>query len=162
MQGAPVTKYKIGGLVENPDLTMFHLTAVEDQPGAAGEVLNAFAEKQVNLEYITETSTTDGLAVMGICVNRAMASRIDAYLAGNAGIRKKLNITRIENVSVLGIYGPHFREKPNLAARFCQILGNSGVNILGLSSSISSICAVIRDDEIAKARSALLEVFELP
>jgi aspartokinase len=125
-------------------------------------VLNAFAEKQVNLEYITETSTTDGLAVMGICVNRAMASRIDAYLAGNAGIRKKLNITRIENVSVLGIYGPHFREKPNLAARFCQILGNSGVNILGLSSSISSICAVIRDDEIAKARSALLEVFELP
>lgn len=157
-----MTRFKIGGLVENLNLTMFHLTAVEDQPGAAGEVLNAFAENQVNLEYITETSTTDGLAVMGICVSSAMASRIDAYLAENAGIRKRLNITRIENVSVLGIYGPHFREKPNLAARFCQVLGRTGVNIHGLSSSISSICAVIRNDEIDTARRALLEVFELP
>ncbi len=157
-----MTKFKIGGLVENLDLTMYHLTAIEDQPGAAGEVLNAFAERQVNLEYITESSTTAGLAVMAICVNSAMTERIDDYLSENSEIRKRLNITKIEQVSVLGIYGPHFREKPNLAARFCEVLGKTGINILGLSSSISSICAVIRNHEVESARWSLLDVFELP
>jgi len=157
-----MTKFKIGGLVENPDLTMYHLTAVRDQPGAAGEVLIAFAEKHVNLEYITESSTTDGLAVMAICVRRQLAAPIDEYLLHNVDIQKKLSISKIEDVSVLGIYGPHFREKPSLAAHFCQILGKTDINILGLSSSISSMCAVIRNNEVEKARSALLEVFELP
>ncbi len=157
-----MTKFKIGGLVENPNLTMYRLTSVEDQPGAAGEVLIEFARKQVNLEFITESSTTDGLAVMAICVSSRSAERIDDYLLHNPEIRAQLNISKTEDVSVLGIYGPHFREKPNLAAHFCTILGKTGINILGLSSSISSICAVIQKNEVEKARWALLEVFELP
>jgi aspartokinase len=157
-----VTKFKIGGLVENQNLTMYRMTAVEDQPGAAGEVLIEFARKQVNLEFITESSAKEGLAVMLICVKSQLAERIEEYLIHNSGIREKLNITKTENVSMLGIYSPHFREKPSLAAYFCQVLGKTGINILGLSSSISSICAVIHKDEIEKARWALLEVFELP
>ena len=157
-----MTKFKIGGLVENPNLTMYRMTDVLDKPGTAGDVLHAFAEEQVNLEYITESSTTEGLAVMVICVDSKMAARIDDYLYKNNELYKKLNITKIEQVSVLGIYGPHFREKPNLAARFCQVLGKTGINILGLSSSISSICAIIRKDEVDQARWALLDVFELP
>jgi aspartokinase len=73
-----------------------------------------------------------------------------------------MNIKRVEQVSVIGIYGPHFREKPRLAAYFCQTLGKAGINILGLSSSISSISAVIVNDQLELARDALLKVFELP
>ena len=73
-----------------------------------------------------------------------------------------MDIRKVEKVSVIGIYGPHFREKPRLAAKFCQVLGNAGINILGLSSSISSICAVIVNDELESARDSLLEAFELP
>ncbi len=153
---------KIGGLVENRDLTLFRLTSVKDQPGAAGEVLNAFAEHGVNLEYITESSTVNGFAVMTICVRVQMAEKIDTIFYSKKQYSEQLNIKKVEHVSVIGIYGPHFREKPRLAAKFCQILGRAGINILGLSSSISSVCAIITDQDLSPARKALLNVFELP
>jgi len=155
-------KVKIGGLVENIDLTMYRLTTVQDEPGAAGEILQKFAENKVNLEYITESSTVKGYAVMAICVDLQMAEKIDKIFLQNKSISDQLSIKKEEHVSVIGIYGPHFREKPILAAQFCQTLGKSGINILGLSSSISSISAVILDEESEMARDAILQVFELP
>ena len=155
-------KVKIGGLVENRNLTLYRLTTVSDQPGAAGEILQAFAVNKVNLEYLTESSTVKGFAVMAICVNVQMAAIIDRIFYSDKKYSETLSIKKEENVSVIGIYGPHFKEKPQLAAKFCQILGQAGINILGLSSSISSISAVIANDELEDARNALLKVFELP
>ena len=155
-------KIKIGGLVKNADLTLYRMTAVQDQPGQAGRILKVFAENQVNLEYITEASTDKGYAVMAVCVSRKMADKIDQIFASDSAFAKTLNIKKIENISVIGIYGPHFREKPALAARFCSRLGKAEINILGLSSSISSIAAVIRNEDLVPAVGALLDVFELP
>lgn len=155
-------KIKIGGLVENRDLTLYRMTSVKDRPGTAGEILHAFAENEVNLEYITESSTANDFAVMAICVNLKMAAKIDKIFQANPNLAKQLNIKKEKQVSVIGIYGPHFREKPRLAAGFCQILGKAGINILGLSSSISSISAVILNDDLEKARDTILNEFELP
>ena len=155
-------KIKIGGLVENQNLTLYRMTSVMDQPGTAGDILNAFATNDVNLEYITESSTANGYAVMAICVNLKMSEKIDKLFQSNPDLAEKLNIIKEKQVSIIGIYGPHFREKPRLAAGFCQNLGKAGINILGLSSSISSICAVILNKDLDKARDTILEVFELP
>ena len=74
---------------------------------------------------------------------------------------KSLKISKIEYVSILGVYGPHFREKPGIAAVFCSLLGEAGVNILGISSSISTISCIIDVRDFEKAKSLLLTEFEL-
>lgn len=153
---------KIGGIVENRDLTLYRLTAVRDEPGSAAEVLRFFAANKINLEYITESSTTQGLAVMAIGVSHATEAQVDQYLEQNEDVKRMLKVKKIPHVSVLGIYGPHFREKPALAVHFCHTLGRAGINIMGLSSSISSISALIRNEDIEKAKDALLGIFELP
>lgn len=149
-------------MVENNYLTLYRLTSVEDKPGSAGTILKLFAESNVTLEYITESSATHDKAVMSICVKAEMDDIIDQMLHGQPDLTTSINIKKIENVSVVGIYGPHFREKPKLAAKFCTVLGRAGVNILGLSSSISSISAVIDSVELDSAKAALLQEFELP
>ena len=153
---------KIGGIVENCNLTLYRMTSVKDQPGAAGSILKIFAKNNINIEYITESSTLGDSAVMAICVKSDKSEHLDRLLLEQTSLFNKLNITKIEQVSVLGIYGPHFREKPFLAAKFCMILGLADVNILGLSSSISSISSVIKSDEVPIAKKALLREFELP
>jgi aspartokinase len=45
---------------------------------------------------------------------------------------------------------------------FCRLLGRAGINILALSSSISSISSVINSDQMEKAKTALLQKFQLP
>ena len=153
---------KIGGLVENSDLTMFRVTSIKDEPGAAAEILKLFAHKKISLQYITESNIPGATAVMTLCVEAGRADKIDKLFAKHDQIMKQIKIKKIDDVSVIGIYGPHFRDKPVLAAMFCKILGDAGINILGISSSISSISTVIVSSQLKNAKKALLKKFELP
>ena len=153
---------KIGGLVENSDLTLYRITSIKDEPGAAAEILKVFAQEKISLHYITESTIPGATAVMSLCVDAEQAERIDKLFVQHDQIVKQIKIKKISNVSILGIYGPHFRDKPVLVAMFCRILGDSGINILGLSSSISSISSIIDSKQLVNAKNALLEEFELP
>jgi aspartokinase len=153
---------KIGGILETNDLTLYCFTDLKDQPGAAASVLKFFGEKKLNLEYITESTAADDTAVMTVCVKSKIVKKIESFLRKNEDISKHLNISKTDNVSVIGIYGPHFREKPSIAARFCITIGEVGINILSLSSSISSICGVIKSSKVKLAKKVLLKRFKLP
>ena len=153
---------KIGGLVENKNLTMYRINSMVDKPGAAAEVLRLFADKNVKLPYITESSVPNHTAVMTICVSAAETEIIDRLLEENQDLTLGLKVNKFPNVSVIGIYVPHFREKPVLPALFCRQLGQAGINILALSSSISSISSVINADQLENAKAALLQKFQLP
>jgi len=153
---------KIGGLVENTRLVLYRITALSDRPGAAGAALRIFAQYKINLEYITESSTDEGKAVLAFCISEKDEERVDQILSENAEFAQTLRIQKTDNISMIGIYGPHFREKPAIAAKFCLLIGKAGVNILGISSSISSICCVVDTDNLETARKSVLSEFELP
>jgi aspartate kinase len=153
---------KIGGIVENHDLTLYRITSLIDEPGAAGAVLKIFAQNNINIEYISESSAANGSAVMAICIKSNVSDKLDKLLQADKVLLGHLKIKKIEYVMALGIYGPHFREKPFLAAKFCMILGDANVNILGISSSISSISVIIKSSEVELAKKALLKEYELP
>jgi len=153
---------KIGGMIERSDLTLYRFTSIQDRPGIAGAVLRLFAEKEVNLEFITESNCAEGTAVISICIASDNVDSIDKILHERPEILSSLNISKVENVSMLGIYGPHFREKPAIAAKFCLLMGSSQINILGISSSISSVVCIIKNKEVEIAKNVLLDVFELP
>jgi aspartokinase len=152
---------KIGGLVEQGNLVMYTITSLADQPGVAGNILNLLAEAQINLEFITEISYRDNSAVMSFCINADHMDAADRLIQENVSV-KSLKISKIEYVTILGVYGPHFREKPGIAATFCSLLGEAGINILGISSSISTISCLIDLRDFEKAKSLLLTRFELP
>jgi aspartokinase len=153
---------KIGGILENTDLTLYRITTFDDAPGAAGAILKFYAQRNINLEYITESGSVKGQAFMGICIKNHFVPEVDKFIKENKDRIKEYHINKIEDVSTISIYGPHFREKHSIAARFCSLLGAQGVNILGLSSSVSSICAVIKSNQLINARQAILKKFELP
>jgi aspartokinase len=152
---------KIGGLVEQGNLVMYTITSLADQPGVAGDVLIILANADINLEYITEISYKDNSAVMSFCIDADWVDKADTLIQQTVEA-KSLNITKIEYVTTIGIYGPHFREKPGIAAAFCSILGEAGINILGISSSISTISCIIDIRDIERAKELLLRRFELP
>ncbi len=152
---------KIGGIVEQKDLALYSIMSLPDRPGMAGKVLKVFADNAVNLQYVTESTSRDGTAILAFCVNCADKEKVDKLLLENIE-HNKIQIKKTENVSLLGIYGPHFREKPSIAARFCETLGSAGINILGISSSISTISCIVDIRDFDRSRDTLLSVFELP
>jgi len=153
---------KIGGMIEVGNLTLYRFSDVLDKPGTAAQILEFFGEKRLNLEYITETSASDGTAAMTVCVVDKIGERIDEFLKNHRELVESMHIVKTENVSIIGVYGPHFREKPAIASTFCALIGKASVNILSLSSSISSISCIIDSQQMSTAKSALLKYFSLP
>ena len=153
---------KVGGMIEVEDLTLYRFSDLIDKPGTAAQILKFFGEKKLNLEYITETSASDGAAAMTVCVVHKIGDKIDDFLKNHQELVVSMHIVKIENVSIIGVYGPHFREKPAIASTFCALIGEAGVNILSLSSSISSISCIIDSQQMSTAKSGLLKYFSLP
>ena len=156
------TMIKVGGMIEVENLTLYRFSDLLDKPGTAAKILKFFGEKRLNLEYITETGASDGTAAMTVCVVNKIGQRIDEFLKNHQELVESMHIVKTENVSLIGVYGPHFREKPAIASTFCALIGEASVNILSLSSSISSISCIINSQQMSTAKSALLKYFSLP
>ena len=152
---------KIGGLVEQRGLALYSVLSLPDRPGTVAKILKIFSERNINLHYITEGSSRDGTAILSFCVECDDKDHVDEVLRNNLA-QCEFQVKKKEYVGIVGIYGPHFREKPDIAAKFCSTLGDADINILGISSSISTISCVIAVQDFETAKEAILKEFELP
>lgn len=155
-------KITIGGIIEQRDLMMISVFSVPNLPGSAGRVLNYFGKKGINVDFIIESSNSEGLADLNFCINLCHKPKIDQMFGDLAKIITIKNTKITEPVFIVSFYGPHFREKPAIAGKICQLLGEASVNILAISTSISSICCVIHNDQLSATRKAILENFDYP
>ena len=66
------------------------------------------------------------------------------------------------NVAIISIFGPDFRERPGIASTMFSALGGKQINILAISTSISTLSCVIDADCLDEAVAAMRETFDLP
>jgi aspartokinase len=63
---------------------------------------------------------------------------------------------------MISIFGPHFGERPGVSGTMFTALAEAGINILAISTSISSLCCIIDESDMDEAVRVLEEAFELP
>jgi len=155
-------KVKIGGILETTDLILVSILSAPNHPGVAGKVLTKLGENRINIEFVTENENLEGTADITFCFKSEYKDRVKKLLAGIKGIARARGDKWYDNIAILVVYGPHFREKPTISGKMCAQLGKYKINIMGISTSISSISCVIRETDLADAKKALLEAFEMP
>ena len=155
-------KILIGGILESRDYTLIKILGIVNEPGYAGKLLSELGTARINLEFIAESEDANGYGNISICMKSEDAENAIGVIRvhKNGNQPKKVGITK--HVSAITVYGPHFRDKPAVSGQMCTVLGNVGINILGISTSISSICCLIKDSEFDGAMKQLLKVFQLP
>jgi aspartate kinase len=65
-------------------------------------------------------------------------------------------------VAIVSIFGPDFRERPGIAGIMFDALAARHINILAISTSISTVSCVIQAEGLETALSALRQTFDLP
>jgi aspartate kinase len=65
-------------------------------------------------------------------------------------------------VAIVSIFGPDFRERPGIAGTMFDALAGQGINILAISTSISTVSCVIGSDDLEMALISLRQTFDLP
>lgn len=155
-------KIKIGGIIQSRQLTQVGVMAATDGPGLAGKVLGALGNEGVNVQFIIQSLDLSGRGNIIFCIDQKdleLTLQVLSRVQPLVGFEK---VTHHSPVAIVSVFGPHFREKPAIAGTMFTALGNCGINILAVSTSISTLSCVIEESLLPHAVNALSEAFELP
>jgi aspartate kinase len=158
----PMGKIKIGGILQSKQLAQVGVMSVPDRPGLAGKILAALGKEGINVQFIVQTVDLGGRGNVIFCIDRKDLEetlRILNQLDSSVGQEK---IIHHSPVGIISIFGPHFREKPFIAGTMFTALGDAGINILAISTSISTLSCVVDEALLPEAVKAISEAFELP
>jgi aspartate kinase len=157
-----VQKIKLGGIIEHKDLSMISIEQIPDRPGIAGLTFQALSRRGINVEFIIHCLNRRGASQVILCVSQA---RGDETLAVLDQIRPQIGNPELyvdSEIAVVSIFGPHFRERSGIAGTFFAALNTRGINIIAISTSISTCSCVIASGDLPAALSAIGEAFEVP
>ena len=155
-------KIKVGGVIQNDQLASISVLAVKDRPGIAAAVLDALGERGLNVQFVVQVIDHQQHDQMVLCVDRG---DLPASLAAVEALRPEMQPAAVESqaeVASVAIFGPDFRERPGIAGRMFRSLASRGINILAISTSISTVNCIILLSDLKEAYAAICEQFDVP
>jgi len=155
-------KIKVGGIMATGGLAMVSVLSLPSRPDVPGKVLHTLGKHKINIEFVVHSFDLEGNGNMTFCIEqKSLVSTLEVLEGVKNSIEAK-GISNHPNVVVISVFGPHFREKPMIAGLMFNALGKTGINVLAISTSISSCSCLIQADQTEDAMRALHATFEAP
>ena len=155
-------KIKIGGIIQKRNLAKIGVMSIPDRPGVAGAIFSALDEKEIGVPFIVHNIDLNNLDNIVVCVTyQDLAKALDALdsVKGEVGAKE---VVYDKEVGVISIFGPHFGERFGIAGVMFSALASVSINILAISTSISSLSCLIDMSGMDEAVKTLEKAFELP
>jgi aspartate kinase len=155
-------KIKAGGIIRNERLAKIGVMAAPDRCGLACDVLRALGEHKINTEFIVQCTDLANNSHIVFCVRE---DQLDGALAALQPVKDQVEAEEIvhrRNVALMSVFGPDFRERPAIGAAVFEAMASADINIMAISTSISTVSCLIDGDRVDDAVVALREHFELP
>jgi aspartate kinase len=155
-------KFRIGGIIQKGDLAHIGVMGIPDRPGVAGALLAALGNEDVNCAFVVHLINAHRQDSIVICVAQdRLATALDILetIGGDVGAKE---ITHIDDVAMLAIFGPHFGERPGIAGVMFEALASAGINTLAISTSISTVSCIVHATQLDEAIQVLHEAFLPP
>ena len=153
-------RVKIGGVIQYTDLALVGMMGVPDRPGIAAAVFETLGKKGINVLFIVQSIDLNRNTHIVFCVASKDLSQALGLLEPvkeRFGGQELIHNPRVARVS---IFGPDFKERPGIAGMMYSALAKVGINILSISTSMSSVSCVINRDRLSDAVEALKDAFE--
>lgn len=155
-------KFRIGGIIQKRDLARIGILGIPDRPGVAGAIFGALGSKGINCPFIAHTIDLNNQDSIALCVAKGQLAPALEILESVSSAMGAKEVVHTGEVAMIAIFGPHFGERPGVAGVMFSALAAAHVNILAISTSISSLSCIIDAAQLDEAMRALQEAFERP
>jgi aspartokinase len=148
--------------MQNRELAKIGVMSIPDRPGVAGDMFSALGKRGIQCPFIVHNIDLNNLDNIVICVPRR---QLKAALRELDVVKKAVGAKEVVykgEVGLVTVFGPHFGERTGIAGAMFSALGSVDINILAISTSISSLSCIIDMGDMDRAVQALEEAFELP
>lgn len=155
-------KVRIGGIIQKRDLAHIGVMGIPDRPGVAGALLTALGNEDVNCAFIVHLINARNQDSIVLCVAQdRLTTALDILETIGRDVGAK-EITHIDDVAILAIFGPHFGERPGVAGVMFTALATAGINTMAISTSISTVSCIVHAAQLDEAIQVLHETFLPP
>lgn len=155
-------KFKIGGIIQKRGLAKIGVMSVPDRPGVAGLIFSALGAKEINCPFIVHAIDLNNRDNVVLCVSQTQLPEALVQLEAVKDALRAKEVIYDKEVGIIAVFGPHFGERPGVAGTMFSALGEAEINILAISTSISSLSCLIDAREMDRAVDALQQAFEAP
>ena len=155
-------KVKAGGILSRRGLCLVGVMSAPDRPGLVAAIFQTLGRQRLNAQFIVQSIDLNNESHVQFCIAAEDRHRVMALLrpvALELGARK---LTACQPVALVSVFGPDFRERPGIAGMAFGALARAEVNIIAVSTSISTVSCVIDGELLDQARQVLGETFALP
>ncbi|MDF1520962.1 MAG: ACT domain-containing protein [Brevefilum sp.] len=155
-------KVEAGGLIYKDHIGMVGLIAIPTHPGIGGRYFSELADAGIHVELIVNLYDGDKYDHILVCVDR---NHLEAAVAITEKIHKEVDshaVIHDDQVALVCISSLDFDESQVIAGHMFRALGDSGINIQGISTSVSSVTCMISSQDLDKALTVLRQAFILP
>ena len=155
-------KTRIGGIMQKTNLAEIEVLSVPDRPGVAAALLKSLGDAGINVLFIVQCIDSENRDHIVLCVESDDARQALALVEKVSPLICAGCVRVTEDTALLSIFGPDFRERPGIAGGMFDALAAAGINILAISTSVSTVSCIIRHADLEQAKASLLKEFELP
>lgn len=160
--GLPDTRMKIGGVLVSQHIGLISVQGAPHAVGIAGMIFESLGAAGINVEFISCCPDVGGGDTI---VVSAEMRKLERALLLIEELQESIGATRVvamRDLCSVAVFGPHFREIPNVASQIFKALAEVGINILSISTSVSSVTCVFDQSRLADALGSLRSHFEIP
>ncbi len=154
-------RIETGGLIYKGHISMVGLIGIPTQPGIGGRYFSNLADADIHVELIVNLYDGDKYDHILVCVDR---DNFDAALKITQELHEMVgsqSVIHDQHVALVCISSLDFEESQVIAGHMFKTLGDNDINILGISSSVSSVTCMIEDKDLEKAINELRQAFIL-
>jgi aspartate kinase len=155
-------KIRIGGIMQNAHVSLLNVTSVPDRPGIAAAILGDLGQQGINVQFIVQSIDQSNRDQVALCVDRDDLPAAQDVLNRVVPGFESGQVIIFPEAAIVSIFGPDFRERPGIAGTMFEALADRDVNILAISTSISTVSCVITSENLETGLNALRKTFDLP
>jgi len=155
-------RVEASGLIYKDHIGMVGLIGIPTHPGIGGQYFSKLADSGIHVELIVNLFDGDKFDHILVCVDR---DDLDATLEITQKIHESVgsqSVIHDQQVALVCISSLDFDESQTIAGHMFKSLGDHGINIKGISTSVSSVTCLIHADELPQALNVLRQAFILP
>jgi len=136
-------QFKASSIMLTLNIATVGIMSLPDRPGIAGLLLGAIGRRSVNAHFVVELTDNTNRSHIVIGVSE---TDLGEALSAVQDIASRIQFSEVvhqRDVVLVSIHGPHFRDRPGCAAEAFAAIAAAGVNILAISTSVSSISCLV-------------------
>jgi aspartate kinase len=162
LSGEEMERNLIAGIAADRNEARITLTGVPDRPGTVAEVIGPVAEAGIQVDMIVHAATPNtGSSDLTFTVPRASLAQAMAVIEGRKSEIGYGDLIHDDAVAKVSIVGVGIRSNPQLAAKMFEVLAESRVNLLAVSTSEIKVSALICEGDLDLAVRVLHTAFGL-